>query len=131
MTRSTGRSGDTSLDPCFCRRRNIRTTYAREVAVGECANQIIEPIDIGHTVRIGVSEYFAACGGGAGVARDAQPAIGLMNVTHVWEFSGDLRGVVARSIIHQDNLKLGVIDFAERLEARSQSCAGVVGTNDN
>src|SRR5207244_3204375 len=74
VTRPTGRSGDTSLDPSFCRRRNIRTTHAPEVAVGECANQIIKPIDVGHTVRIGISEYFAACGGGAGVARNTQPA---------------------------------------------------------
>src|SRR6184192_986559 len=131
VTRPTGRSGDTSLDPSFCRRRNIRTTHAPEVAVGECANQIIKPIDVGHTVRIGISEYFAACGGGAGVARNTQPAIGLMNVTHIWEFSGDLRGVVGRSIIHQDNLKLWVIDFTERLEARPQRCAGVIRTNDN
>src|SRR5205823_4432647 len=131
VTRPAGGSGDTSLDPCFCRRRNIWTTHAREVAAGQRADQIIKPIEVGHTVRIGVSEYFAACGGSAGVARNTQPAIELMNVTHIWEFSRHLRGVIGRSIIHQDNLKLRVIDFAERLEARPQCCAGVVRTNDD
>src|SRR5207248_8697080 len=114
-----------------CRRRNIWTTHAREVAAGQRADQIVKPIDVGHTVRIGVGEYFPACGGSAGVARSAQPTGGLMNVTNIWEFSGDLRGVVGRSIIHQDNLKLWVIDFTERLEARPQRCAGVIRTNDN
>jgi hypothetical protein len=38
-----------------------------------------------------------------------------MNVTNIWESSGDLRVVVGLSIIHQHNLKIGVIDFAERL----------------
>src|SRR5438132_228748 len=123
--------GDTSLDPCFCRRRNIRTAHAREVAACQRADQIIKPIDVGHTVSIGVSEYFAACGSSAGVARNAQPTVGLMNVTHIRELSGDLRGVVSGSIIHQNDLKLWVIDFAERLETSPQGCAAVVRTNND
>ena len=113
MTRSARRGRDTRLNPGFCRGRNIRSPYACEVATSESADQVIKPVNVGHAVGVGVSQHFAACSSSAGIACRAQPAIRLVDVADVGKFSRDLRSVVGRSIVHQDDFKFRVIDFTE------------------
>src|SRR5438477_272119 len=82
MTRSSGRGGDTRLDPIGCRRSNIRPAYAGKFTAHKRTNQIIEPIDIRHAVGIGVSEDFAFGRSGAGIARITQAAVILIYIAH-------------------------------------------------
>src|ERR1039457_4106220 len=99
MTRSARRGGDAGLHPIPRRRRNIRSTYSRIFAAQERAQEIIEPIRIGHAVRVGVRENFAFCDGRAVVSSVTQTVIGLVEVTDVRKAGGNFARLVSRSIV--------------------------------
>src|SRR6478752_1023819 len=48
VARAAGRGRDTGLDPVLRRRRNVWSPYPGVIAAQERADQIIEPIGIGH-----------------------------------------------------------------------------------
>ena len=112
VTRSPGRGGDAGLDPVFRRRRNVGPADAGIIAAHQRPDEIVEPILIGHAVRIGVGEHFAFSRGRAGVARVAQAVVRLPDVADVRKLGGDLWRVVGRAIVDQDRLIGRVIDFA-------------------
>ena len=85
VARSAGRRRDTGLDPVFRRRRNVRPADPRIIAAHERADQIIEPVRIGHAVGVGVGEHFAFGRGRAGVARVTQAVIVLPDVADASE----------------------------------------------
>ena len=112
VARSAGRRGDAGLDPIFRRRRDVRSADARVIAAHQRADQIVEPIRIGHAVGVGVGKNFALGRGGAGVACVAQAVVVLPDVTDVRETSRDLRCVIGRTVVNQDDFVGRVIDFA-------------------
>src|SRR6267378_1854469 len=77
VTRSARRGGDASLHPIPRRRRNIRTADPRIITAQKRAQEIIEPIRIGHAVRVSISENFASCDGSTVVWSVTQTVIGL------------------------------------------------------
>ena len=107
-----GRGGDTGLHPIFRRRRDVRTAHARVIAAHERADQIVEPVRIGHAVGVGVGEHFALGRGRAGVARVAQAVVVLPDVANVRKTRRDLRRVIGRAVIDQDDFVVRIIDFA-------------------
>src|SRR4029453_5035568 len=59
VTGTAWRRRDTGLNPVLGRRRHVRTAYSGIAAAQESGDQIIEPIDVCHAVRIGISKHFA------------------------------------------------------------------------
>ena len=91
----TARCGcDTGLDPILPRRCNVWSADSRIVATDQRANQIVEPIDVRHAVRVGIGEHFAFCRSCACVARVAQAMIALMDVANLRKLRSDVSGVV-------------------------------------
>ena len=111
MARSARCPRNAGLNPIFGWRRDIRSAYSGVITAHKSANEIIEPIRINHAVRIGVGEYFTLGGGGARIAGVTQTLIALRNVAHPWELRCDVRCIVGRSVIDQNDLILGVIEF--------------------
>ena len=111
MARSARCRCNAGLNPIFGWRRNIRSAYSSVITAYKSADEIIEPIRIDHAVRIGIGEHVPLGSAGAGIAGVAQSLIVLMNVAHPWELRSDVRCIVGRSVIDQNNLILGVIQF--------------------
>src|SRR5574338_1281637 len=59
MIRPARRGSDARLDPVLCGRRDVRSANTGIIATEERANQVIQPIGIGHAVRIGIGEDIA------------------------------------------------------------------------
>ncbi len=85
MTWSARCRGNARLDPILCRRRDVRSADSGIIAADKRADQVVQPIDVCHAVRIGVGEHFTFRSRGAGVAGVTQPMVALVNVSHPWE----------------------------------------------
>ncbi len=59
VTRPAGSGGDAGLHPVSRRRRNIWAPHPGKIAAQKRAQEVIEPIRIGHAVGVGVGENFA------------------------------------------------------------------------
>ena len=68
MIGTARRRRNARLNPISCRRRDVWSAHSGVVAAHECPNQVVEPIDIRHAVRIGIRQHFAFGGGGPRVA---------------------------------------------------------------
>ncbi len=112
VARSAGRRRDAGLDPVFRRRRNVRPTDPGVVAAEERADEIIEPVGIGHAVGVGVGEHFALGRGRTGVARVTKPVVLLPDVADLRKARGDLRRVIGRAVVDQDRFVSRIIDLA-------------------
>src|SRR5581483_937609 len=71
MARSARRCRNAGLDPVFCGRSDIRSTYSGVITTYESPDKVIEPVRINHAVGIGVGEDFALGFPGACVPRIA------------------------------------------------------------
>src|SRR5262245_8270733 len=111
MTRSARRRCNAGLNPIFGWRRDIRSAYSGVITAHKSANEVIEPIRINHAVRIGVGEYVTLGSGGARIAGVTQTLVALMNVAHPWELRCNVRCIVGRAVIDQNDLVLWVIQF--------------------
>src|SRR5436305_3310531 len=111
MVLATGQRCISGLIPIYSLRRDIRSTYSSVITAYKSADKIIQPIGINHAVRIGVGEDFTLSCGRAGIPGVAQSLIALMNVTHPWELRCDIRCIIGRSVIDQDDLILGIVKF--------------------
>ena len=112
VARPAGRGGDAGLHPVLRRRRNVRATYPGVIAAEQRAQQIIEPIRIGHAVGIGVGKDFSFRDGGAVVASVTQSVIGLVNVANTREAGADLARVIGRAVIDEDDFIIRIIEPA-------------------
>src|SRR6266542_4107486 len=112
MARSARCRCNAGLNPIFGWRRYVRSAYSGVITAYKSADKIIEPIRINHAVRIGVGEYFTLGSGGARIAGVTQTLIALMNVAHPWELRCDVRRIIGRSVIDQNYLILGLIEFS-------------------
>ena len=109
MARSARCRCNAGLNPIFGRRRNIWATDSGIVATQQSTDEVVQPICINHAVRVGVSENFTLRCGGAGIPSVAQALIVLRDVAHPWELRRDVRCIICRAIIDQNNLVLGIV----------------------
>ena len=105
------RRSNACLYPILCRRRDVRAAHSGVIATYKRANQIVEPISVRHTVRIGVGQHFAFCGSGTGVAGVTQSMIALMNIAHLRELCGDVGRVVSGTVVHKNDFVRGIIEL--------------------
>ena len=126
MAGATGRCRDAGLNPILRWWRHVRSAHARIIAAYQRTDQVIEPIDIGHAVGIGVSQHFAPRSCSACVASVAQSMIALMDVAHLRELRGSVSCVVSRAVVDQDHFVVGIGEFAQRIETSCKSSAAVV-----
>ena len=112
VTGTTRGRGHAGLDPILRGRRDVRAAHAGEVAGDERADQIVEPVAVGHAIGVGIGEDLALGGSGARVARMTQPMILLVNIADVRKAGGNLAGVIGGAIIHQHDLVMRIVDLA-------------------
>ena len=94
VARSARRRRHAGLHPIFRRRRNVGAAHARVVAAEKRADQIIQPVGIGHAVGVGVGQNLTFGGSGPGVACIAQAVIILADIADVGKTGGDFRSVI-------------------------------------
>src|SRR6266513_165125 len=68
MVRSAGRCTNARLNPILCRRCDVWSADPGVIATDKRANQVVQPIGVRHTVRIGVGQHIALGGSRTGVA---------------------------------------------------------------
>src|SRR6266508_376587 len=68
MVWSARRPSNARLNPILCRRRDVWSAYSGVIATDKSANQVVQPIDVRHAVRIGVGKHFALGSSRPGIA---------------------------------------------------------------
>ena len=131
MARTSGSRCYTSLMPVLGRRGDVRATDARIIAGKECANQIVEPVGIGHAVAVRVGNDLAGSMGGAYIAGDTQAHVGLMDRLHPRVVGDDFLGVVLGAVVDEHDLVVGIIQLLERTQAGLEGLAAVVTADDD
>src|SRR4051794_15625225 len=68
MVWSAWRPSNARLNPILRRRRDVWSAYSGVIATDKRANKVVQPIDVGHAVGIGVGKNFAVGSSRTGVA---------------------------------------------------------------
>ena len=131
MAWTAGSGRHAGLHPIFRRRRNVRAAHAGEVAAEQSADEIIEPIRIGHAVAVCVNNHFARGRVGADISSETQTFVFLTDSAHPGMARGDFGGLIGRSIIDEDDLVVGVMDVLEGRKAAVEGLRSIVGANDD
>ncbi len=131
MARTAGGRGHTGLHPIFRRRRDVRAADAREVAAEKRADQVIEPVGIGHAVAVCVNDDLAGGGVGADIAGETEAFVFLADIFDPRVAGRDLLRVVGRAVVDEDDFVVGVVDLFERGEAAVEGFRAVVGADDD
>ena len=101
------------LLPVLGRRGDIGAADTRVVPGEEGADQIVEPVGIGHAVAVGVGEDLTGGVGRSDIAGDAQAHVRLVDRIHPRVVGDDLPGVVSRAVVDKNHLVVGVVDLLE------------------
>ena len=99
MARPAGSRRHARLNPIFRRRRNVRAANAGEVSAEQRADEVVEPIGIGHTVAVRVDNHIALGRVGADISGKTQAFVFLTDVLHPRMAGRDLLGVILRAVI--------------------------------
>ena len=97
-----GRRADRRLNPVGRGRRNIRAAHRGEIGGEQRVDQEVEPVAVGHAVRIGEGDDLALRRGDADVARGAEALVDLHDVPHAREILHDFLRVVLRAVVDED-----------------------------
>ena len=112
-------------------RRKIRAAAGGKAARFHLGDEIGQPIGVGDAVAVGIGDDLAGRGLGADIAGDAQALVRLADDPAIGIAFGDFEGAVARTVIDDDDLVIGVVQHLERGEARIHRALGVVGADDD
>src|SRR5262245_66091885 len=108
MVWSTGSGSNARLNPILCWRRNVWPADSGVIATDKGSNHVVQPIRIRHAVGIGIGQDFAFGRRRPCVAGVTQSMIRLMDVVDRWELGCDVRSVISRTIVYQN-------DFVSRI----------------
>ena len=114
--------------------RDVRPAHPGVGSAQQRADEVVEPVGIGHAVAIGVGKNLARRGARADVARVGQAHVLLAHRDEfglVPELIDDLRRAVGRAVVHQHDLVVGIVDLHQRAEAGFQRLRAVVGADDD
>ena len=82
------------LDPVLCRRGNVWSADSGVVAAEKRADQVVEPVRIGHAIAVGINNDVACGLLSPDISREAQALIFLSDIDYPGMPCGDLLSVV-------------------------------------
>ena len=127
----TWRRGAAGLDPAVFMRRVVGSAASVEILFDDRAHHQRQPMRIDDAIGIGVGDDFAARRVHPDVARDAEALVGLADQPELGKVHRDFRGTIARAVIDDDDFEIGIIELAQRLEARAHRALRVVRADDD
>ena len=113
MARTPGSRSHAGLDPVFRRWRNVWSAHSGKVAAQECANEIVKPVRVCHAVAVRVYNDITRRFIAANIAGEAQAFVFLADVFDPGMPRRDFLRVVLRTIIHEDDFVVWIIDVLE------------------
>ena len=121
--RAARRHRDRGRDEAVLGRREIRSAAGAEPARFHPGDEIGQPVGVGDAIAVGIGDDLAGRRLGADIAGDAQALVRLADDPAIGIALGDFEGAVARAVIDDDDLVIGIVEHLERGEARHPSCA--------
>ncbi len=127
--RAAGGASDGLRDPGVVGRRDVGPAGPRHGAVQHRLHQIREPVGVDAHVGVGVGHDLAGGVGDADVASRGETAVGNADQPHGRVASRDRGGVIARAVVDDDHLEVGIGQRLQRAQAAVDGVAGVVGAD--
>jgi hypothetical protein len=110
--------------------RNIGPADPDVIGRDEGVSEVAEPVAVRRGIVVGEGHDLARCRFDAEVARIGQPSVLRPDQPNV-VLSGDLGRPVGRPVVDHDHLVVGIVETAERVEARADRRIAVVRADDH
>ena len=129
MGRAARRHRDRGRDEAVLGRREIRSAAGAEPARFHRGDEIGQPVGVGDAIAVGVGDDLAGRRLGADIAGDAQALVRLADDPAIGIALGDFEGAVARAVIDDDDLVIGIVEHLQRGEAGIHRALGIIGAD--
>src|ERR1043166_2236906 len=89
-----------------------------EIPAQQIVDQVVEPVFVGAAVVVGERDDLTGGGTDARVARGGEALVGLTEVTNGGKAAGNFRCAVSRTIVHEDDFVVWIVQAGQRFEEK-------------